>query len=109
MLLGATTSDPNRKRPKRNNGDGNSPREPVPAAEWERIVTGPVTEYRDMALAKIAGHLLRRWVDDSVALSLIKSWNSNHCVPPLTDDKVLRIFERIADKEAQRVNERSAK
>jgi hypothetical protein len=90
---------------KQSNG---SPREPVPAGEWERIVTGPITEYRDLAIARIAGHLFRRWVDISVAISLVKAWNVSHCVPPLSDNEVTTILSRIAQKEAKRLDEESA-
>jgi hypothetical protein len=76
---------------------------PVPSAEWEKLVTGPITEYRDMAAARIAGHLFRRWVDLHIVVSLMRGWNVMHCVPPLTDNELMRILNRIADKEADRL------
>jgi hypothetical protein len=84
-------------------GRRTTPREPTPPAEWEELVTGAVREYRDMAIAKLAGHLLRRWIDPHVALSLLRSWNASHCVPPLTDGEVLTIVNRIANREADRL------
>jgi hypothetical protein len=75
---------------------------PVPSEEWERIVTGPITEYRDMAVAKVAGHLLRRWVDVDVVVSLMRGFNAMHCVPPFTDNELMAILNRIANREADR-------
>jgi hypothetical protein len=79
--------------------------EPVPAAEWKRIVTGPVTEYRDKAAAKLAGHLLRRGVDIDVVIAAVRGWNAMHCVPPLADDEVMKILARIAYRETLRLNQ----
>jgi hypothetical protein len=76
---------------------------PVPSAEWQKLVTGPITEYRDMAAARIAGHLFRRWVDIDVVVSLMRGWNVMHCVPPLTDGELISILNRIADREATRL------
>jgi hypothetical protein len=76
---------------------------PVPPDEWAKLVTGQITEYRDTAAAKIAGHLLRRWVDVHVVVSLMRGWNVMHCVPPLTDGELMRILNRIADREATRL------
>jgi hypothetical protein len=76
---------------------------PKPANEWAKLVVGPITEYRDMAAAKIAGHLFRRWVDIDVVVSLMRGWNVMHCIPPLTDGELLRILNRIADREAARL------
>jgi len=76
---------------------------PVPSAEWEKLVTGPITEYRDLAAARIVGHLLRRWVNVHVAVSLMRGWNVMHCIPPLTDGELMKVINRIADKEADRM------
>jgi hypothetical protein len=85
-------------------GNG-APREPVPAAEWKRIVTGSVTEYRDMAAAKIAGHLFRRGVDIDVVIAAVRGWNATYCVPPLADVEVMKILARIAHRETMRLNQ----
>jgi hypothetical protein len=82
---------------------------PVPSAEWEALITGAVTEYRDMAVARLAGHLLRRSVDGGVALSLLRAWNACHCVPALTDQEVLGIFTRIARREVNRLEQEHAR
>lgn len=82
---------------------------PVPSAEWESLVVGPVTEYRDMAIARLAGHLLRRWADVHVTVSLLRAWNMCHCVPPLTDGEIIKIINRIANKEADRLEREHAR
>jgi hypothetical protein len=76
---------------------------PVPSTKWAKLVAGPITEYRDMAAARIAGHLFRRWVDIDVVVSLMRGWNVMHCVPPLTDGELISILNRIADREAMRL------
>jgi hypothetical protein len=82
---------------------------PGPSADWAKLVTGAITEYRDMAAAKIAGHLFRRWVDIDVVVSLVQGWNVMHCVPPLTDGELMRILNRIADREATRLERGSGR
>jgi hypothetical protein len=82
-----------------------SSRAPVPSAEWQKLVTGPITEYRDMAAARIAGHLFRRWVNIDVIVSLMCGWNAMHCVPPMTDGELMKILNRIANKEADRLDQ----
>jgi hypothetical protein len=92
------------------NSDSESAARPVPpSAEWAKLVTGPITEYRDMAAARLAGHLFRRWVDVDVVITLMQDWNLKHCVPPLTDSELLRILNRIADKEAARLERKTSR
>jgi hypothetical protein len=74
----------------------------VASEEWARLIGSPVTEYRDAAAARIAGHLLRRWVDPALAGGLLAAWNMTCCHPPLPDDELRRILDRIADLEADR-------
>jgi hypothetical protein len=33
----------------------------------------------------------------------MRGWNVMHCIPPLTDGELLRILNRIADREAARL------
>jgi hypothetical protein len=82
---------------------------PVPSAEWERIVTGPITAYQDIAAARIAGHLLRRWVNVHVVVALMRAWNCMHCIPPMTDGELMSVINRIANKEADRLISERAK
>ena len=56
-------------------------------------------------MARIVGHLLRRWVDTAVVLSLAHAWNASHCTPALTDCEVIAIVNRIAAREARRLDQ----
>jgi hypothetical protein len=88
--------------------NNNNNRSAIPPTEWHNLVTGPVREYRDYAVARIVGHLLRRWVDTSICTSLAQAWNTSHCVPPLTDGEVNRIVNNVARREAQRLTQENA-
>jgi hypothetical protein len=90
-------------------GGNGASRGPVPSAEWERIVSAPVTEYQDMAIARLADHLFRRWCDINVVIALLCAWNAQRCVPPLAEHEVIKILERIAASEARRLNEEDAR
>src|SRR5262249_28332603 len=50
-------------------GNGRVP-EPIPSDVWSRLTGQPVTEYCDMAAAKIAGHLFRYSCDYQLVLGL---------------------------------------
>jgi hypothetical protein len=88
---------------KRSNG---APREPVPAGEWDRIINS--TEYRDLAIARLGGFLFRHWFGINATVTLVKDWNARH-PPSIPDDEVIRILDRIAEKEAQRLDRERAK
>jgi hypothetical protein len=60
----------------------------------------PVTEYRDMAALRIAGHGFTRGCDYQYVLGFVRSWNSAWCKPPLGDQELKDIVDRIANKEA---------
>jgi hypothetical protein len=79
-----------------------TPHEPVPAAEIERLASGVIAEYRDLAAARLAGYLFRHWVHPTVVIALMRSWTACHCVPALTDNELLAILNRIAGREADR-------
>jgi hypothetical protein len=81
---------------------GSTVHEPVPTAEIERLASGMITEYRDLAAARFAGYLFRRWVHPTIVILLMRSWNACHCVPPLTDNELLTVLNRIAGREADR-------
>jgi hypothetical protein len=58
---------------------------------------------RDRAIARLAGYLLRHWIDPDIALSLCQMFNTAHCIEPLTWNKVDEIFDAIAGREADRL------
>ena len=57
---------------------------------------------RDCTIAKLAGHLLRRFVDPIATLELLQAWNAHRCSPPLPPKDVERIVNSIAGRELRR-------
>ena len=81
------------------NGNG----EATPPAEWRELVAGGVDEgQRDCTVAKLSGHLLRRFLDPFVVLELMQCWNATRCRPPLAEEDITRIVEFICAKELRR-------
>ena len=84
-------------------GHANGSGEATPPAEWRELVAGGVDEgQRDCTVAKLCGHLLRRFVDPFVVLELMQCWNATRCRPPLPEEDVVRIVEFDCGKELQR-------
>jgi hypothetical protein len=77
--------------------------EPVPSDVWSQLTRQPITEYRDMAAARIAGHFFRHNCDYTLVLGLLHAWNSAWCRPPLGYRELEDIVARIADREADRI------
>jgi hypothetical protein len=74
------------------------------AAQWAIVKAGLVTEYRDMAVASVAGKLLRAVsLDPSFVATLVHDWNARHCSPPLPERAVAEILDRIANREIARL------
>jgi len=81
-----------------NGGKGHDP------AEWAAWAAAIHVEYRDDAVARIAGKLLRAVsLDPDYVLVLLLAWNARHCDPPLPEHKVQEIFDRICKREIQRL------
>jgi hypothetical protein len=76
---------------------------PIPSDEWSQITRQTVTEYRDRVAAKIVGHLFRRGCDYELVLGMLQAWNGARCNPPLDDRELTKIVDRIATKEAERI------
>jgi bifunctional DNA primase/polymerase-like protein/primase-like protein len=75
----------------------------TPPSEWRELVTTGVEEgKRNDRIARLTGHLLRRYVDSLVALQLVQSWNATHCRPPLPAEDVVCIVNSIAGRELKR-------
>jgi Primase C terminal 1 (PriCT-1)/Bifunctional DNA primase/polymerase, N-terminal len=75
----------------------------IPAADWRALVQGTTNEgARDCTATKLAGYLLRRFIDPIVALELLQAWNATRCAPPLPPADIERIVASIADKEQRR-------
>jgi hypothetical protein len=69
--------------------DGAGSNEATPPSEWRQLATDGVAEgKRNDSIARLTGHLLRRYVDPWVALELVRTWNATRCRPPLADKEV---------------------
>ena len=53
--------------------------------------------------ARIAGHLFRHSCDYQLVLGMLHAWNSAWCKPPLGYRELNRIIDRIANREAARI------
>lgn len=89
----------------RSPGQRSAPAEPIPSDTWAQLTRQPVSEYRDVAAAKIAGHLFRHSCDYQLVLGMLHAWNSAWCKPPLGYHELNRIVGRIADREAIRIEQ----
>jgi hypothetical protein len=70
---------------------------------WLQMLRGGIADgYRNTDLAKLTGHLLRRYVDVDVCAELIHMVNRQCCRPPLSVDEVNVILDSIAAREARR-------
>jgi hypothetical protein len=73
------------------------------AEVWRGLVRNGVAEgQRNDAAARLAGYLLRHFIDSLVVLELIQSWNLTRCMPPLEPDEVTAIVDSIAGRELKR-------
>ena len=77
--------------------------EPASSDVWSQLTRQPITEYRDMAAARIAGHFFRHNCDYTLVLGMLQAWNSAWCKPPLGYYELQRIVDRIAGREADRI------
>ena len=76
---------------------------PTPVDAWRRLVADGVDEgQRNAAVAKIAGLLLRRYVDPVVTLDLLIAWDVSRCRPPLGEREITYIVNSIAGREMRR-------
>jgi hypothetical protein len=73
------------------------------SSEWRALVAGGVAEgQRDCTVARLAGLLLRRFVDPIVTLELLKAWNATRCSPPLPPKDIERIVNSICGRELRK-------
>jgi len=90
-------------------GQNDIPIEPLPSDVWTELTRPPIMEYPDAAAARIVGHLFRHNCDYSLVLGLLHAWNTACCTPPLGYYEVKRIVDRIANREADRIERELAR
>jgi hypothetical protein len=72
-------------------------------SEWRGLVCNGVPEgQRNSSAARLAGYLLRRFIDPMVVLELIQGWNAMRCSPPLPPDEIIAIVNSICGRELAR-------
>ena len=70
---------------------------------WRSFIDKPVEgSRRGRAIARLYGHLVRKYVHPLVALDITRMFNQLRCTPPLDDYDVIRIIDDIARREADR-------
>jgi hypothetical protein len=75
----------------------------TPPEAWRTFICDTYEgSQRASAIARLAGLLLRRFVDPLVALDLTRMFNALRCAPPLDDGEVVRIVTDITKREKQR-------
>jgi putative DNA primase/helicase len=73
-------------------------------AQWAARKTGMISEYRDLAVAQVAGKLLRAVsLDPAFVATLVHDWNACHCDPPLPEQQVQATLDRICNAEIKRL------
>jgi hypothetical protein len=74
-----------------------------PASVWREIIARDIPEgSRNDTLTRLAGYLLRRFVDPYVTLELCQLVNVARCRPPLSPEEVQRACKSIANREFAR-------
>jgi len=83
--------------------------EPLSSDVWSQLTREPIDEYPDKAAARIAGHLFRHSCDYELVLGLLLAWNTAQCKPPLEFHKLKQVVDRIANREADRIERELAR
>jgi Bifunctional DNA primase/polymerase, N-terminal/Primase C terminal 1 (PriCT-1) len=74
----------------------------APPEEWVALLRAIPHGQRNVSLARVTGHLLRRNVDVDVVAELAHAVNAARCRPPLPTRDVDRIIDSIARAELRR-------
>jgi hypothetical protein len=69
---------------------------------WEELADGIDEGSRNARLTSLAGHLLRRYVDEGLTVALVHLANEAWCQPPLPGSEVERILDSVARTELRR-------
>jgi hypothetical protein len=73
-----------------------------PPTDWTGFANDIGEGARNSTIARLAGHLLRRYVDPRLVIELVLDFNAVRCKPPLAADEVVRTIQSIAAKEFRR-------
>jgi hypothetical protein len=90
-------------------GDGDGNVAPISGDRWARLTSQPISEYRDQAVLQIAGHLFRHNCDYDLVRGMLPAWNSAWCKPALGYHELDKLIDRVADKEAGRIEREIAR
>jgi hypothetical protein len=86
---------------------GGGPRKAADPGDWLQIVSGVEEPGRNVALARLVGHLLRKYVDVDLVAELAHMVNESRFTPPLERKDVDKVIDSISAKELRR-RERAA-
>jgi Bifunctional DNA primase/polymerase, N-terminal/Primase C terminal 1 (PriCT-1) len=90
----------------RDRPDGEQPATPPPV--WVSMLRDGLEHgTRNTGLARLTGHLLRRWIDVDLTREIVHLVNEQRCRPPLSRREVQRIFDSVAGREAERLRRRN--
>jgi hypothetical protein len=80
-----------------------SKKKAAPVETWRTLTRDGVGEgQRNDAAARLAGYLLRHWIDPVVALELVQSWNLARCSPPLAPEEIAAVVNSVCGLELER-------
>jgi hypothetical protein len=81
---------------------------PIPGDQWARLCQ-PISEYRDQAVLRIAGHFFRHNCDYDLVRGMLHAWNSAWCKPPLGYHELDKLIDRVANYHAERIGRELAR
>lgn len=71
--------------------------------QWVEMFEEVISEGgRNHRCAELAGYLLRKWVDVSVATWILQQWNGQRCLPPMPALEVAQVVRSINEREMRR-------
>ncbi len=76
---------------------------PIPGDQWAQLTSQPISEYRDQAALRIAGHFFHHNCDYDLVRSMLHAWNSAWRKPPLGYRELDKLIDRVADYHAARI------
>lgn len=84
------------------NGNGLAAAAAAQTGRRRDLAKGVTAGERNDSATRLAGYLLRHFVDPIVVLELLLAWNSTRCEPPLSADEIVRAVDSICGRELRR-------